>query len=178
MVSHRGRSLACPGQPLTCSLADDFGDRGGKVPNPIGAFLSIMDVPLPSPIRMLLQDLPRGQEGRGWYLGLGRAGGQGAGSSLTVMTSPARTLRAVGSWRFQKSFNARTFRIPDASEGNGQREEGTRAQGKRERFGEDGGRKQEGRGEDKINTAGRTRSLDIGGKPDGTGMLMLAARLV
>lgn len=34
---------------------------------------------------------------------------------LTVMTSPARTLRAVGSWRFQKSLSARTFRIPEAS---------------------------------------------------------------
>lgn len=45
------------------------------------------------------------------------------GNSLTVMTSPARMLRAVGSWRFQKSFKARTFRIPDASEDKGRREE-------------------------------------------------------
>lgn len=35
------------------------------------------------------------------------------------MMSPARTLRAVGSWRFQKSLSARTFRIPEASERRG-----------------------------------------------------------
>lgn len=63
MVSHGGLSPACPGRPLTCSLADDFSDRGGEVPDAIGAFLSIVDVPLPSPVRMLLQDLPRGREG-------------------------------------------------------------------------------------------------------------------
>lgn len=60
MVSQRGLSLACPGWPLTCSLTDDFSDGGGEVSNPIGAFLSIVDVPLPSPVWMLLQDLPWG----------------------------------------------------------------------------------------------------------------------
>lgn len=69
MVSHRGLSLACPGWPLTCSLTDDFSDGRGEVPDPIGAFLSVVDVPLPPPVRMLLQDLPRGREGRGWYPG-------------------------------------------------------------------------------------------------------------
>ncbi len=32
------------------------------------------------------------------------------------MTSPARMVRAVGSWRFQKSFRALTWRTPVASE--------------------------------------------------------------
>lgn len=44
-------------------------------------------------------------------------------------------------------------------------------------------KKSEERGEETINTAGRTQLLDIvcmedGGTCDGTGMLMLAARLV
>lgn len=78
MVSHRGLSPVCPGRPRTCSLADDFGDGGGKVPDPIGAFLSVVDVPLPSPVRVLLQDLPWGREGRGWYRGLWQ--GRGTGS--------------------------------------------------------------------------------------------------
>ena len=60
MVSHMGLSPACPGRSLTCSLADDFSNRGGEVPDPIGAFLSVVDVSLPPPVRMLLQDLPWG----------------------------------------------------------------------------------------------------------------------
>lgn len=75
-----------------------------------------------------------GMRRTGLVPGSGGDRGQGVGSSLTVMTSPARTLRAVGSWRFQKSFKARTFRIPDASEDKGWREENrvTAQRGKRE----------------------------------------------
>lgn len=49
-----------PGGPPTCSFADDFGNGGGEVPDAIGALLSVVDVPLPSPVGMLLQDLPWG----------------------------------------------------------------------------------------------------------------------
>lgn len=58
-MSHRALRLAVGWTP-TCSLADDFSDGRGEVPDPIGAFLRVMDVPLPSPVRMLLQDLPQG----------------------------------------------------------------------------------------------------------------------
>lgn len=123
-----GLSPACPGWPLTCPLADDFSDGGREVPDPVGALLSVVDVPLPSAIGMLLQDLPWDKMDGAGTQGHGGPGGCRAESSLTVMTSPARMLRAVGSWRFQKSFKARTFRIPDASEGKGQRKkEGTSA---------------------------------------------------
>lgn len=76
-----------------------------------------------------------------------------------MMTSPARTLRAVGSCRFQKSFKARTFRIPDASEDKGWREERRcQSAGKKESsLGKaEGENKSEERGEENINTTGRT----------------------
>lgn len=143
-VSQRGLFPACSGRPLTCPLADDFCNGGGEVADPVGAFLSVVDVSLPSTIWMLLQDLPWDKRDGAGTQGHVGAGGWGAESSLTVMTSPARTLRAVGSWRFQKSFKARTFRIPDASEGKGQRKkEGARAQGGKR--GVQGGQKEKAR---------------------------------
>lgn len=42
---------------LTCPLADDLDDGGREVADSISAFLSVVDVPLPAPVRVLLQDL-------------------------------------------------------------------------------------------------------------------------
>ena len=53
LVLMRGRHA---GEDHAYSLADDFGNGWGEVPNAIGAFLNVMNVSLPSPIWMLLQD--------------------------------------------------------------------------------------------------------------------------
>lgn len=42
---------------LTCPLADDLDDGGREVADSISAFLGVVDVPLPAPVRVLLQDL-------------------------------------------------------------------------------------------------------------------------
>lgn len=66
-----------PGGPPTCSFADDFGNGGGEVPDAIGALLSVVDVPLPPPVGMLLQDLRGDEEDRA---GTRQRWGQGTGS--------------------------------------------------------------------------------------------------
>lgn len=66
-----------PGGPPTCSFADDFGNGGGEVPDAIGALLSVVDVPLPPPVGMLLQDLRGDEEDRA---GTRQRRGRGTGS--------------------------------------------------------------------------------------------------